>query len=117
MKSLIGVRPVLCFLLADTEKIYYKVIEDVLKQFNKPYPWETRMRVLGTTELKCCQIVVDDLKLPVDAKEFHRRFSILGNELLGNCDLLPGGILLLLVSMIVLAIFYCLCLVSCAFCV
>lgn len=85
--------------LADTEKIYYKIIEDVLKQFNKPYPWETRMRVLGTTEMKCCQICVDDLKLPCDAKEFHRRYTKLGHELLGDCDLLPGGFCVLSTSL------------------
>lgn len=51
------------------------------------------MRVLGTTEMKCCQIVVDDLKLPVDAKEFHRRFTVLGDARLGNCNLLPGACL------------------------
>lgn len=77
-------------ILADTEKIYYSIIEDVLKQFNKPYPWTTRMRVLGTTEMNCCQIVVDDCKLPIDAKEFHKRFTKLGNERMDNCDLLPG---------------------------
>ena len=54
------------------------------------------MRVLGTTEMKCCQIVVDDMKLPCDVKEFHRRYTKLGNELLGNCDLLPGRLLLLI---------------------
>lgn len=59
-------------------------------QFDKPYPWETRMRLLGTTEKMCCQIVVDDMDLPIDANEFHRRYTILGNELLGDCDLLPG---------------------------
>lgn len=75
---------------ADTEKIYLNIIGDVLKQFNKPYPWETRMRVLGTTEQKCCQIIVEDMKLPVDAKEFHKRYTVLCNERLANCDLLPG---------------------------
>lgn len=80
----------MCFLIADTEKIYYKVIEDVLKQFNKPYPWATRMRVLGTTEMKCCQIVVEDCQLPCTPQEFHKRYTKLGHALLGNCELLPG---------------------------
>lgn len=48
------------------------------------------MRVLGTTEMKCCQIVVDDCKLPCSAQEFHNRYSKLGSELLGDCDLMPG---------------------------
>lgn len=78
------------FIVADTEKIYLGIIGDVLKQFNKPYPWATRMRVLGTTEQKCCQIIVEDLQLPVDAKEFHRRYTDLCNVRLGDCDLLPG---------------------------
>lgn len=48
------------------------------------------MRVLGTTEMKCCQIVVDDCQLPCTAQEFHTRYSKLGSELLGDCDLMPG---------------------------
>jgi pseudouridine 5'-phosphatase len=34
----------------DTEKIYEKIIREIAQNYNKEYPWVTRMKLLGTTE-------------------------------------------------------------------
>uniref|UniRef100_A0A1L8DCY2 Pseudouridine-5'-phosphatase n=1 Tax=Nyssomyia neivai TaxID=330878 RepID=A0A1L8DCY2_9DIPT len=78
-------------LLLDTEGIYEGIIGDITKSFNKVYARETRLKVLGTTEQRTAEIVVKDLKLPCTAVEFHRKFTDLGNQRLGNAPFLRGA--------------------------
>uniref|UniRef100_A0A8W7PA82 Uncharacterized protein n=1 Tax=Anopheles coluzzii TaxID=1518534 RepID=A0A8W7PA82_ANOCL len=63
-----------CQLMPDTEKIYENILRDLLKSYNSPYPWPTRMKVMGTTEQRTCSILVNDLKLPCSVDEFLARF-------------------------------------------
>lgn len=78
------------YIISDTEPVYEKIVSDILKTFNKPYPLETRLRVLGTNEFKTCEIAVNELKLPITADEFFIKFRKLCDERLGNSDLLGG---------------------------
>lgn len=59
--------------------------------FGKPYPTETRMRILGTTEQMTAQIAITDMNLPISVKEFREIFSGLLLERLGDLVLLRGA--------------------------
>lgn len=74
----------------DTEKIYEKIIENLAKSYNRPYPWEVRMRILGTTERRTCEIAVKELNLPCTVDEFHRQFVLSCLKNLENVYLFKG---------------------------
>lgn len=76
--------------ILDTENVYPTMFEDICKKFNKALPHETRVKCLGVTERKSCEIVVEDVKLPCTVDEFQKDFQELTVQRLANCDLLPG---------------------------
>lgn len=76
--------------VADTEKIYVGIIGDVLKELDKPYPLATRMKLLGTTEMRCAEICVEDMQLSISPKEFHTKYAVLCNQRLGTAPLMLG---------------------------
>lgn len=78
------------FVSTDTEKVYQNVFGDICKKYNKPFPLETRLRVLGTTERRSCAITVEDCKLPCTVDEFQAQYRDLSLQRLGNCDVLRG---------------------------
>ncbi|XP_053693250.1 probable pseudouridine-5'-phosphatase isoform X2 [Sabethes cyaneus] len=61
-------------LLLDTEKIYEKMLREIIKSYNATYPWATRLKVLGTTEQRTVSIIVNDLKLSCTVDEFLKKF-------------------------------------------
>lgn len=78
-------------LLMDTEHIYEGVVRDIAKSFDKDYPHDVRMKVMGTTEQMTAKIVVEDLHLPIDLDEFLRRFHKLCNKRFTSLALMPGA--------------------------
>lgn len=66
------------------------MIADIAKSFGKTYPFDVRMKILGTTEQRTAAIAVNDLKLPISTNEFTERFNILGKQRLGDVPLLRG---------------------------
>ncbi len=66
------------------------MIADIAKSFGKPYPFDVRMKILGTTEQRTAEIAVNDLKLPITTNDFIKRFDKLGRERLGDVPLLRG---------------------------
>ncbi|XP_038119180.1 probable pseudouridine-5'-phosphatase isoform X2 [Culex quinquefasciatus] len=78
-------------LLLDTEKIYERILGDVCKSYNSPYPWATRMRVLGTTEQRTVSIIVNDLKLSCTVDDFLKKFREKQLLELGGAPLLKGA--------------------------
>lgn len=78
-------------LLLDTEKIYERILGDLCKSYNSPYPWATRMRVLGTTEQRTVSIIVNDLKLGCTVDEFLKKFREKQLVELGGAPLLRGA--------------------------
>lgn len=75
----------------DTEEIYEGVVRDILKMFGKPYPKQTRMRILGTTEQMTASIAINDMDLPVTVAEFRELFSGLLRERLSDVPFLRGA--------------------------
>ncbi|XP_058062735.1 probable pseudouridine-5'-phosphatase isoform X2 [Anopheles bellator] len=78
-------------LLLDTEPIYERVLGDLLKRYSTAYPRTTRMKVMGTTEQRTCEILVNDLRVPCSVDEFLAQFR--RNQLLhlGQAPLLQGA--------------------------
>lgn len=77
-------------LFTDTENIYENIVRDIAKAHNKPYPYDVRMRILGTTEQMTAKIAVNELHLPITVDEFKLHFSDLGRKRLANVTLLKG---------------------------
>lgn len=67
-------------------------MRDVAKMYNKPYPWDTRIRILGTTEQMTAKIAVKELQLPITVDEFRHKFSELARERLRNVTWLRGSV-------------------------
>ncbi|XP_031635710.1 probable pseudouridine-5'-phosphatase [Contarinia nasturtii] len=57
-------------LLLDTEFIYENSVREICRSFGKDYPWDVRMKVMGTQEEKTAEIVINDLSLPISIAEF-----------------------------------------------
>lgn len=81
----------LLFSIQDTEHIYEGTVRDILKMFDKPYPKETRMRILGTTEQMTAEIAIRDLNLPITIDEFRNLFSQILRTRLSDLALLRGA--------------------------
>lgn len=76
----------------DTEQIYEGLVRDVAKKYNKPYPWDTRIRILGTTEQMTAKIAVNDLQLPITVDEFRQQFCALARKRLLDVTWLRGSV-------------------------
>uniref|UniRef100_A0A0A1WZV0 Probable pseudouridine-5'-monophosphatase n=1 Tax=Zeugodacus cucurbitae TaxID=28588 RepID=A0A0A1WZV0_ZEUCU len=80
---------IFCFVV-DTEVIYEEIVRQIAGSFNKPYPRDVRVRMLGTTEQKSAQIAVNDLELPITVEEYLKIFTNKCKEMLGNSPLMKG---------------------------
>ncbi|CRL06017.1 CLUMA_CG018983, isoform A [Clunio marinus] len=80
-----------CRLMPDTEKIYEKAVENIAKKYNRPYPWDVRMKILGTIERRTCEIAVKELKLPCTVDDFQRQFVQITLKNLENVYLFKGA--------------------------
>lgn len=78
-------------LLLDTEKIYEQLIREIAQSFDKPYPFDVRLKLMGTTEQKTAEIAVADLGLPITVPEFLKIFAEKGNIMLADTDLMKGA--------------------------
>jgi pseudouridine-5'-monophosphatase len=52
---------------------------------------ETRLKFLGTTEERSCEVCVDDLNLNVTLDQFINEFQALSKQRLADVELLPGA--------------------------
>lgn len=78
-------------LLLDTEHIYEAAVRDIAASYNKDYPHDVRMKVMGTTEQMTIKIVIKELELPTTEAEFHKKFNELCRKRFGKLDLLKGA--------------------------
>lgn len=74
----------------DTEAVYEEVIRQIAQTYDKPYPHEVRLKLLGTTEQRTAEIVVTDLSLPISSEEFLQKFNKLCRERLSDCPMKKG---------------------------
>lgn len=79
-------------LLLDTETIYEKVVTDILKEFNKPYPRDIRTQVLGRTGDKSAEIIINAMNLPYTIQEYWKKYNDMSKErFLTDLRFLPGA--------------------------
>lgn len=62
-----------------------------MQKYGKDLPFEIRIKFLGSTERKACEICVNDLKLPVSVDEFQKEYKEVSLKRLSNVDLMPGA--------------------------
>lgn len=74
----------------DTEKTYEKVIADIAAEYGKPYPWDVRVRIMGTVENVTAKIAVTELGLPITIDEFRQKFSKESRARLGHVPMMKG---------------------------
>lgn len=74
----------------DTEHIYEKVIGEIAASYDKPYPWDVRVSLLGTTEMTTAKIAVTELGLPITVDEFRSQFSTASRQRLGDVGMMEG---------------------------
>lgn len=65
--------------ILDTEKVLTTIFEDICKKFNKTFTNDTRVKLLGTTQRKSCEITIEDCQLPCTPDEFLKDYKKLSN--------------------------------------
>lgn len=75
----------------DTEPVYEKVFEEVTTKYGKKMTPEVRLKLLGSTERRSCEICVTDLALNVSVDDFIKEFRELSQERLAGVDFMPGA--------------------------
>ncbi|CRL03637.1 CLUMA_CG016295, isoform A [Clunio marinus] len=78
-------------LLLNTEPIYEKVFEEVCEKYGKKLTSEVRVKLLGSTEKRSCEVCVNDLKLNVTLDQFIQDFQKLSHQRLANVEFMPGA--------------------------
>jgi len=79
-------------LLLDSEPIYEKVFADTVAKYDKEMTAEVRVKYLGTSERRACEICVADFQLPVSVDEFMRQAIELLHLLLKEVEFMPGAV-------------------------
>lgn len=75
----------------DTEPVYEKVFNEVTTKYGKPMTPEVRVKLLGSTEKRSCEICVNELHLNVSIDDFVKDFRQLSQQRLGDVEFLPGA--------------------------
>ncbi|XP_065075220.1 probable pseudouridine-5'-phosphatase [Ochlerotatus camptorhynchus] len=78
-------------LLLDTEYIYQNILRDLVESYGSSYPWDTQMKIMGTTEQKTVSIIVNDLKLTCTEEEFLKKYRQRQLVELANARLMRGA--------------------------
>ena len=78
-------------LLLDTEDIYESVFTDISAQYGKKLSAQVRLKILGTTTYRSCEICVIDLDLPITIDHFMKQFFKLSKERLQNVKFMSGA--------------------------
>lgn len=78
-------------LILDTEHIYESSVRDICKSFDKEYPWDVRMKVMGTTEQRSAEIVINELELPMNIQQFLKMQEEICRKEFGKLNLLSGA--------------------------
>jgi pseudouridine 5'-phosphatase len=75
----------------DTEPVYEKVFNELCEKYGKKLTPEARVKLLGSTEKRSCQVCVEDLQLNVTLEQFISDFRTITQERLENVDFMPGA--------------------------
>lgn len=78
-------------LLLDTEHIYESSVREICGSFGKDYPFDVRMKVMGTQAEKSAEIVITHLSLPLKVPEFLKMQSNIVRKQFSSIDLMDGA--------------------------
>lgn len=78
-------------LLLNTEPVYEGVFHEVTEKHGGTLTPEVRVKLLGSTERKSCEICVTDLSLKVSVDDFAQGVRELSQKRLPNVDFMPGA--------------------------
>lgn len=78
-------------LLFDTEPAYENSVREICRSFGKEYPWDVRMKVMGTTEQNTAQVVIDEVSLPLTVPQFLEKLDELMREAFLRVKLMRGA--------------------------
>lgn len=78
-------------LLLDTEFIYEKSIREICRSFEKDYPFDVRMKVMGTTEQNTAATVIREVVLPITVEEFLLKLDDLVRVEFTRLNLMKGA--------------------------
>jgi pseudouridine-5'-monophosphatase len=84
-------------LLLDTEKIYTRVTEDLLREYcgvEKEYPFSLKQKMMGLKEMEAAELLVKELSLSssvlIKPQEYLQERNRRQKELFPHCQLMPG---------------------------
>ena len=74
----------------DTEVLYTECSQAILNRYGLVFDWSVKSKMMGRPPLVAAQVLVDELKLPMTAEEFHR--ELYGNlmDKFPDAKLMPG---------------------------
>lgn len=78
-------------LLVDSEPLYEQAFAEVISNHGSKLTQELRLKFLGTSERKSCEIVVETLKLPCTVEDFENQFVAAFHRIASQAELLPGA--------------------------
>ena len=79
--------------LLDTEPIYFKATEEMIKEYGngKEFGWDTKIKTLGSPEIVTAKIVVDTFEMKLTPEEFLDKRNAITPEYLKNCLFIEGA--------------------------
>lgn len=78
-------------LILDTEKLYTRILENMLEKYDKKFTWELKLKQMGKREQDSAKIAIDELNLPITVEQYLDEMHKGQAELFPKADLLPGA--------------------------
>ncbi|KAJ2664778.1 Pseudouridine-5'-phosphatase [Coemansia sp. RSA 1199] len=78
-------------LLLDTETIYSQVTNKILEPYNKTFPIETKLKMMGRDVRAATEILLTDLDLPLTFDEYDNQATELKQIYFGMAMMMPGA--------------------------
>lgn len=78
-------------LLLDTEPLYEQSFEDTLSFYGSKLTQDVRVKFLGTSERRSCEICVDEYNLKCSVDDFEKMMTSNFHKIASTSKLLPGA--------------------------
>ncbi|XP_065220146.1 pseudouridine-5'-phosphatase-like [Planococcus citri] len=77
-------------LLLNTETLYFKLDSALCAKHGGKFTTEIKRKIMGTTELRSAEIIVEELKLPVTPQDYLSQLKQSAMEHITEVDVMPG---------------------------